>query len=218
MTHAFPSGTKEVYDVTLASGRTVRATANHPFLTYDGWMPLSELVEGARVGVVRHVPPPLNITPWADDEVVLLAHLIGDGSFVKRQPIRYASTDEACLQTVAWAARQLFDITAKRDDHPAARVTTLRLPAPFRLARGRRNPIAKWLDSLGLFGLRSHEKFVPRQVFGLPKEQVGLFLRNLWATDGSITIDDNGQGRVYYATTSRQLADDVALRPLAPGG
>ncbi|HNM96720.1 MAG TPA: replicative DNA helicase, partial [Marmoricola sp.] len=87
LTHAFPSGTKEVYDVTLASGRTVRATANHPFLTYDGWMPLSELVEGARVGVVRHVPPPLNITPWADDEVVLLAHLIGDGSFVKRQPI-----------------------------------------------------------------------------------------------------------------------------------
>ncbi|HNM97120.1 MAG TPA: LAGLIDADG family homing endonuclease, partial [Marmoricola sp.] len=106
---------------------------------------------------------------------------------------------------------QLFDITAKRDDSPAARVTTLRLPAPFRLARGRRNPIAKWLDSLGLFGLRSHEKFVPRQVFGLPKEQVGLFLRNLWATDGSITIDANGQGRVYYATTSRQLADDVAL-------
>ena len=27
---------------TLASGRRVTATANHPFLTYDGWVPLSE--------------------------------------------------------------------------------------------------------------------------------------------------------------------------------
>ena len=43
MTHAFPSGTKDVYELTLASGRTVEATANHPFLTYDGWVPLGEL-------------------------------------------------------------------------------------------------------------------------------------------------------------------------------
>ncbi len=88
LTHAFPSGKKPVYEVTLASGRTVRATANHPFLTYDGWMPLGELAPGARVGSVRHVPPPLEISPRDEDEIVLLAQLLGDGSFVKRQPIR----------------------------------------------------------------------------------------------------------------------------------
>jgi len=62
-----------------------------------------------------------------------------------------------------------------------------------------------------LFGLRSHEKFVPDWVFALPKEQVGLFLRHLWATDGCVHVnkDDRG-GRIYYATTSRRLADDVA--------
>ena len=210
LTHAFPSGTKDVFQVTLASGRTVRATANHPFLTYDGWMPLSELPEGSRVGVARHVPPPLQIKPWDDDEVVLLAHLIGDGSFVKRQPIRYASIDEASLATVETAARRLFGITAKRDEYPAARVTTMRLPAPYHLTHGRRNPIAAWLDELGLFGLRSHEKFVPDEVFSLPKEQVGLFIRNLWATDGCVHHGKDGQARIYYASTSRRLIDDVA--------
>jgi replicative DNA helicase len=210
LTHAFPSGTKEVFEVTLASGRTVKATANHPFLTYDGWMPLSELPVGSRVGSIRHVPPPLEISARDDNEVALLAHLIGDGSFVKRQPIRYASRDEACLATVAWAARQLFGITPIRDDYAAARVTTLRLPAPYRLTHGKRNPIAAWLDEMGLFGLRSHEKFVPEWVFGLPKEQAALFLRNLWATDGSVRGDEEvGQARVYYPTTSRRLADDV---------
>src|SRR5690606_4705860 len=47
MTHAFSSGRGEVFRVTLASGRQVEATANHPFLTYDGWMPLGELVPGS---------------------------------------------------------------------------------------------------------------------------------------------------------------------------
>ncbi len=88
----------------MTSGRKDRATANHPFLTYDGWHPLGELVLGTRVASMRHVPPPLQIERRDDHEVVLLAHLIGDGSFVKRQPIRYASQDEACLATVTAAA------------------------------------------------------------------------------------------------------------------
>ncbi len=210
MTHAFPSGVKDVYELTLASGRTVRATANHPFLTYDGWVPLGELVPGARVASVRHVPPPLEIKGRSDHEVALLAHLIGDGSFVKRQPIRYASQDEACLATVASAAWHQFGVTASRDEYEAARVVTLRLPSPHHLTHGRRNPIAAWLDDMGLFGLRSHEKFVPDWVFSLPKEQIALFLRNLWATDGCVFFKGEGQGRIYYASTSRRLVEDVA--------
>ena len=98
-----------------------------------------------------------------------------------------------------------------RDEYAAARVTTLRLPAPYRLTHGERNPIAAWLDEDGLFGLRSHEKFVPDWVFGLPKEQVGLFLRHIWATDGSVGYDEKDRlGRVYYASTSRRLVDDLA--------
>ena len=85
--------------------------------------------------------------------------------------------------------RKHFGVTAIRDEYAAARVTTLRLPAPYRLARGKRNPIAAWLDSSGLFGKRSHEKFVPQEVFALPNDQVALFLRHLWATDGSVRWD-----------------------------
>jgi replicative DNA helicase len=211
MTHAFPSGVKEVFRLRLASGREIKATANHPFLTYDGWKPLGELAPGARLGSLRHVPAPLDVKPWDDDEVTLLAHLLGDGSFVKKQPIRYASIDEANLTAVGEAAHRRFGITPIRDEYAAARVITLRLPAPYRLARGKRNPIAAWLDGMGLFGLRSHEKFLPEGVFSLPKEQVGAFIRHLWATDGSVRWDEkNRQGTIYYASTSRRLVDDLA--------
>ena len=65
LTHVFPSGRKPVYRLRLASGKEIEATANHPFLTVDGWRPLGELAVGARVAVPRHVPPPLAVRPWA---------------------------------------------------------------------------------------------------------------------------------------------------------
>ncbi|WP_414467281.1 replicative DNA helicase [Kytococcus schroeteri] len=210
LTHVFPTGIKPVFRLTTTSGKTLRATANHPFRTYRGWTALEDLRPGDRLAVPRHVPAPEQCTPWTAAEVVMLAHLIGDGSFVRRQPIRYASVDEANLAAVTEAA-QHFGITAVRDDHEAARCTSLRLPAPYRLTHGKRNPIAAWLDEMGLFGARSHEKFVPEGVYSLPKEQISLFLRHLWATDGSVTVTRGGRGgRVYYASTSRELVDGVS--------
>jgi replicative DNA helicase len=211
MTHVFSNGVKEVFRLKLASGREIEATANHPFLTYDGWKPLGELSAGDRLAIARHVPPPMDIAPGDADEIVLLAHLIGDGSFVRRQPLRYASIDEANLSAVAEAALSRFGITGVRDEYAAARVTTLRLPAPYNLTHGKRNPIAAWLDQMGLFGLRSHEKFVPDWVFSLPKAQVALFLRHLWATDGCVHwYDKQNRAILYYASASRRLIDDVA--------
>jgi replicative DNA helicase len=210
MKHAFPSGIKEVFRVRLASGREVQATANHPFLTFDGWVPLSDLATKSRVAIPRQFPAPLQTKKIPEPEIVILAHLLGDGSFVRNQPIRYASTDEANLAAVTDAALH-FGITAVRDDHPAARCTSLRLPSPYHLTHGRRNPIAAWLDSMDLFGLRSHEKFIPPQIFSLPQAQLSLFLRHLWATDGSVTVAKSGAVRVYYSTTSERMARQLQL-------
>ncbi len=210
MSNVFSSGRKEVFRLRLASGREVEATGNHPFMKLDGWTPLQELAVGDRLAVPRSVPEPVDAKRMAESEVILLAHMIGDGSCVKRQPIRYASVDEANLAAVAVSAAY-FGVSAVRDDYPAARVTTLRLPAPYRLTHGRHNPIAAWLDELGLFGLRSYEKFVPQQVFAMPTDQVALFLRHLWATDGSVRWESvAAQAKLYYASTSRRLVDDVA--------
>ncbi|MFE2956344.1 LAGLIDADG family homing endonuclease [Nocardia tengchongensis] len=203
-------GPTEIVRLGLASGRSIDAAAPARMLTIDGWKRLDELTTDARIAIPRWIPHTLHVTEMPHSEVVLLAHMIGDGSFVKRQPIRYASIDEENLAAVADAAKH-FGITAVRDDYAAARVTSLRLPAPYRLARGRRNPIAAWLDELGLFGLRSYEKFVPERIFALPTAQIAIFLHHLWATDGSIRWDRTArQARIYYASTSPRLINDVA--------
>ena len=210
LTHVFSTGIRPVFRLTLASGKQVRATENHPFLTYAGWRALGDLRTGDRLAVPRHTPAPDAFDPWKDDEVVLLAHMLGDGSMVARQPLRYASIDEENLAAVTTAALS-FGVVAVRDDYPAARCTTLRLRSPFRLTHGVRNPIAQWLDTLDLFGLRSHEKFVPDGIFHVSKRQIALFLRHIWATDGSVTVNKTGRGgRIYYASTSRRLVDDLS--------
>jgi replicative DNA helicase len=99
-----------------------------------------------------------------EHEIIMLAHLLGDGSFVSHQPIRYAGVDKENL-----------------------------------------------FDSFGLFGLRSHEKFFPDWVFSLPQEQLALFLKHLWATDGSITVAKSGLVRIYFGTTSERMARQLLI-------
>lgn len=98
MTHAFSTGTAVVFKLTLASGKTVRATENHPFLAYEGWTPLAQLRQGDRVAVPRHVPSPRALTEWEDARVILLAHMLGDGrqsSLMDRVPEEVFSLPKA---------------------------------------------------------------------------------------------------------------------------
>jgi replicative DNA helicase len=105
MTHVFSTGTKPVFRLTLASGKTVRATENHPFLTYDGWRSLGDLRTGDRVAVPRHVPAPERHEPWGDDEVVLdLARRLADGQATKvpDEAFHLAKRQIALLLAAVW--------------------------------------------------------------------------------------------------------------------
>jgi len=73
-----------------------------------------------------------------------------------------------------------------------------------------KNPITKWLENLGIFGLRSHEKFIPSQVFEQPQQAIAIFLRHLWATDGCIVASKKSYyPAVYYASSSEKLSTGV---------
>ena len=69
-----------------------------------------------------------------------------------------------------------------------------------------KNRLTRWLDSLGLWGRKSAEKFVPSFVFRLPHEQLVMFLNRLFATDGWACVLRTGQAQAGYASTSERLA------------
>src|ERR1700751_178917 len=181
-TNVFASGTKEVYRLRLASGREVKATANHPFLTFSGWTPLGGLRAGDRIAIPRRIPSP--IAPdlgWTEHRIGLLAHLIGDGCVVKKQPVHYTSNDPENLEFVEAAAAAEFGISPRR----VAQQTWwhLYLPAPAHCTHGRGNPIHEWLRELGIENRRAHEKQLPEVLYSASDAEICLFLRHLWATD-----------------------------------
>jgi replicative DNA helicase len=207
---AFPTGIKPVYRMKLASGLSIEATANHPFLTIEGWARLDSLSPDGFVAVPRILPSPIEQGPgWKDDELVLLAHLLGDGS-IGPNGVKYATADPANKKAVEEASKTLFGIEALTKTN--GNTYQVWLPSPYRLTHGKKHPVREWLEPHGLWGARSWNKFVPEEVFGLEDQKLALFLRHLWATDGSITISRNGHGQTvstYYGSTSRRLVLDV---------
>jgi replicative DNA helicase len=54
MSKVFYSGIKQTYQLITRSGKSIKASANHPFLKLEGWTALENLKVGDRIGVPRN--------------------------------------------------------------------------------------------------------------------------------------------------------------------
>ncbi|MGE5699070.1 MAG: replicative DNA helicase [Deltaproteobacteria bacterium] len=203
-------GEKPVMRVALASGRTIRATAEHLLYAAGVWLRVADLKPGDRVAIARRIPEPSSTIRWPEERIILLGQLIGDGSYLNNQPMRYTTASEENSHAVTEAAQNEF----------GAKVTRYRGRGKWHqlMISGNGNRwhpagVNLWLRELGIFGQRSHEKRLPEEVFKLSNDQIGLLLRHLWATDGSICCrkaGTKGSSNIYFSTSSEGLARDVA--------
>ncbi len=205
-------GIRPVFAVQLASGRSIRATGRHRLLGAEGWQQIDTLRIGDRVALVRHIPEPKDADTWSEARLVLLAHLIGDGSYLNHQPLRYTTSSEENSTIVADAARNEFGVQVTR--HPGPYQASWH-QLVFSGNGNRWHPAGmnKWLRDLGIFNQHSHEKRVPEAIFRLDNDQIALFLRHLWATDGTIYTRSAESSRtghsIMYSTNSSVLMKDV---------
>ena len=210
-------GRKPVFRVELASGRSIRATAEHRLLAGAGWTTVGELKIGDRLALARYLPAPAAPKHWPEHWLILLGHLVGDGSYPVHQPLRYTTISEENSALVRVAA-EAFGSKVTRYEGPTG--TWHQLVISGNGNRWHPSGVGAWLKELGIFGQRSHEKHLPSEVFSLPDDQVACLLRHLWATDGSITVRppaQRGAPRIYFASCSRRLAFDVSALLLRLG-
>ena len=79
-------GIKPVFRITTKLGRSIETTLNHPFLTVQGWHPLSELSVGNKIAVPRKINV-FGIETLKECQIKLLAYLIGDGNLTGNQAL-----------------------------------------------------------------------------------------------------------------------------------
>ncbi len=213
-------GRKKIFKIYLASGRTIRATAEHRFMCDLDWEKVKHIKTGNRLALARKIPEPELNRPsdkspakkssLSVHQIILLAHMIGDGSYLKGQHIRYTTNSQENSDIVKRSAEQAFAIRVNR--HQKKNKTWHQLVFSGNGNRWNPEGMNKWFRELKIFNQRSHEKQVPEILFTLSDDKIALFLQHLWATDGNIytrPLGSKGSHVIHLSTNSEQLANDV---------
>jgi replicative DNA helicase len=190
-------GVKPVFRVTTSTGRVIRTTFTHPFLTPTGWKPLREIRRGTRIAVPRRIPT-FGHDELPEAEVAMLAFLVGDGCITRGSRTMRARAPAVFAEMKRRAAELGVAVTDKsaRDD-------------PSGLEREPPSPVAEIIRRHGLVHKSSCDKRIPGAVYRLPRAQLALFLNRLFATDGWASVSRAGQARILYETVSEHLARGV---------
>src|SRR3984957_14933080 len=190
----YDNGPKRVLALTTRTGRRVKVTEVHPFLTPSGWREVRNLRVGEYIAVPKYLPV-FGDGVMLDEQVRLLAYFIADGclgreirdnmGFTKGDPeIRHDF--ERCVEmmscSVQWtgingSVINSVDNRYKRD----------------------KNFVRDFLRSHGLMRKRSFEKEIPQAVYRLEKSQLALFLSVLITCDGWVTA---GGGEIGFGVAN----------------
>ena len=240
ITGVFPQGEKDIYRITFEDGRSTECCADHLWKVWwhgtrreagrshatrkavcgARWQvkSLAEIMavrdagqcKAKRLAVPTVVPyaveaPPqeLPVPPYA------LGALLGDGSFRRGRlgtAIKFTSADADILARLGEALPdyELVSTGANRGLDYRLRQKVRTKPSPLRVA----------LETLGVLGLGSHEKFIPEVYFQGSVAQRLALLQGLLDTDGSV---GNGT-HATFASTSKALAEGVQRLAWSLGG
>ena len=206
---AWAVGDKPVLRVTTRTGRVIRCSDGHRFLTAAGWQELKNVVVGDSVAAPRRI----GALTWPasairEGQALLLGWLIGDGHLGGSATLTVATEAEAHI--AAQLARDEFGLEpitkAERAGTPAMRVVL----STGRMCGAGKNPLTSWLRELGLWKKTGAQKRVPRAVFEQPAPVVAAFLRGLFHADGSMSKrPGETRATVRLSTISEGLARDV---------
>ncbi|MFN8035928.1 MAG: DNA polymerase III subunit alpha [Acidimicrobiia bacterium] len=211
VTHWVNNGEREVGELRLADGRSLRGTPDHRVLTERGWVEMGSLTPDDHVAVPRVLVEPVAPTPETHDRLRVLAYLIADGTLSVGAKADFTNGDDNLIEAFRASLSRAFPTVSH---NVFTRETGVKLvyTGNGRGNGGPASPLCAWLRELGLKtpkgskigGCKSAEKFVPDFVFGLDDDRVARFLAALWDCDGSV-----GRSFAHYKTVSVRLARDV---------
>jgi len=221
VTRVVKNGVNQVFEVRTRQGKSIVATANHPFRVFDGWKQVANLKPGDRIASPRRLTVDTPTT-WPKHHLIVLAGLLSEGNTCHPNSLYFHNNSPLLIEDFARAAASFPDTVARLDTRADGRMEVC-------VNRGRRPPppVADgnlaistpaptrcgaflWAQELDLLAKKATEKRIPASLFTLCDADLELFLGRLWAGDGFIY----GRGANYipfYATSSAQLARDVQI-------
>jgi len=200
VTKVMENGVKPVFRLTTTLGRTIEATGNHPFYTYNGWRKLDDLQPEEFIAVPRIIPVE-GMKEWNDHEVIALGHLLAEGNLCHPYSVYYYNQDE----------EQVKDFIEAADAFENVKCTTAMHKGTYSIYAARADKrfepgIFSWARELDMLGKNARTKEIPALVFELTNRQIGIMISRMWDGDGHVDV----RGRsLYYATASQRMAQQL---------
>jgi DNA polymerase III subunit alpha len=211
------TGHRQVFRLSLADGKSVRLTDDHPVLTHRGWVKVADLLPTDSVATPWELLSPADESAEQVrlDEVRLLGYLLGDGG-LSMPPCVFTNKDERLHAEVDRCVSSLFPgYRAKRSKatiHSVIRGSERQGGLGGSLA-GR--PL-EWMRRIALksgrSGCTSSEKFIPAEYLSMTGDEAWSLVGALWDCDGRI-----GPKTAAYKTISKRLCDGLSFMLLRLG-
>jgi replicative DNA helicase len=219
----FPQGVKPIFRVTFSDGRSAECTGDHLWRVHcRDWpeprvLTTDRIAEMLRTVRYRHrlwIDAPsghyghddaLPIDPW------LLGALLGDGK-LSGSSLTFSTADPEMLERVRERAGLGFTLRAAGGyDWRIVQATGAHREG---VAGVTPNGLMSALRTLGLWGIRSEDKFIPQGYLDASRDARLELLRGLMDTDGWV----ERWGSARFCSTSEPLARGVAALVRSLGG
>ena len=226
----FPQGIKDVYEITFSDSSKARSCGEHlwtyqlPQDKYKGKFRTNTLYKIMELDLYKKtkrgdknwqvfVPltKPLEI-PNIDVEVdpYTLGLLLGDGGF-SNSAISFSNSEKDIINKLQFSLGEGFEISSTNIMNNEYNIIDKNLENNGKC--GFRNKLKHDLDKMGLWRLKSNEKFIPQQYMYNSIENRIKILQGLIDTDGEVYANN-----VVFSTTSYKLVDNVQFLVQSLGG
>lgn len=200
VTEVYYNGKKPVFLMKTRSGRSIKTTANHPFLTENGWRRLDEITIGARIATPRRLPGPQKPIKVAPHKLALLGYLLAEGNLCHPNGFYFYSNSQTEIDDYCRSLETFENTVAKIDGRkPAIAVYAKRKNI------SRPSAAVRWIESLGLKYKKATAKFFPDFVYQLGNDDLSLILGKMFQGDGCLNLKRKDP-QIFYATSSSAIA------------
>lgn len=213
----FDFSNKPVYEFTLKSGRKVRSCIDHLWKVRETSKNSRQKASETRVLTTEYILSNFNKSNFSiplassighNDDYEFLIHpyvlglLISEGCL--KESVRFTTPDEFVVQKVSELVAANGYSVKKVSSKYDYRITDLSKGSGFV------NIYKQELERLGLYGIYSHEKFIPDYYTqNMSINQKFQLLHGLMDGDGSVSSRRKNGCSIYYSTSSEVLANDV---------
>ena len=223
----YPQGKKDIYKITFSDGREVESCDEHLWkVKYRHWsndkvLTLKDIINNhsKKIDDKRLYIPLIESSGNIDIDLpmnpYLLGTLIGDGGMTNNT-LTFSNQDEEVLELVGEHLNedgyQLNKLKHSNYDYGIVSIEKIKISGKKNIFT---NLIKSELNTLGLYGKKSEDKFIPNIYQLSSKKQKLNLIQGLMDTDGTT---DTRRCSVSYSTSSKRLSEDFVRLIHSIGG